>query len=303
MKTTQRTEDASESDSSLWQLVCRGSASAFEVLVRRYQSLVCSVAYSACGDLALSEDVAQETFWTAWRQRSSLEQPDRLKAWLCGIARNLAKNARRKASRPVESAETQDVLSELSTDEPGPAEEAVSREEESLVWQALERIPEAYREPLILFYREDRSVAEVAGALVLSEDAVKQRLSRGRGMLREQVAELVEGGLRRSRPGRRFTVAVMAGLAANAAGAKTALAGVGAGPVRAQERGRRPPEQALRVAGSGVFWEHSAACWADGLAPGSRPRPRPPAASAMRSSAPDGACCWSPLSSWPPCSV
>jgi zinc protease len=186
------------------------------------------VAYSACGNLARSEDVAQETFWTAWRQRAALEEPDRLKAWLCGIARNLAKNAQRKASRPAESTQTQDVLSELSTDEPGPAEEAISREEESLIWQALERIPEAYREPLILFYREDWSVAEVAGALVLSEDAVKQRLSRGRGMLREQVAELVERGLRRSRPGRRFTVTVMAGLAAHAVGAKTALAGAGA---------------------------------------------------------------------------
>jgi zinc protease len=233
MTATPPAENVSESDSNLWQLVCRGSASAFEVLVRRYQSLVCSVAYSACGNLALSEDVAQETFLTAWRQRASLEQPDRLKSWLRGIARNLAKNARREASRPVESAEVLDVLNEVSADEPGPAEEAVSREEESLVWRALERIPEAYREPLILFYREDRSVAEVAGALALSEAAVKQRLSRGRGMLREQVAELVESGLRRSRPGRRFTVSVMAGLAAPAAGAKTALAGAGAGAWKA----------------------------------------------------------------------
>ncbi len=229
MTITPPTRDAHETDSNLWQLVCRGSAPAFEVLVRRYQSLVSSVAYCACGDLALSEDVAQETFWTAWRNRASLKQPDRLNAWLCGIARNLAKNARRKASQRVASAETQDVLTQLSTDEPDPAEEAVSREEESLVWQALERIPEAYREPLILFYREDQSVAEVARALHLSEDAVKQRLSRGRGMLREHVAELVEVGLRRSRPGRRFTVTVMAGLAAHATGTKTALAGAGAG--------------------------------------------------------------------------
>src|SRR4051812_30312015 len=229
MTTTPRTEDASESDSDLWQHACRGSTPAFEALVRRYQSLVCSVAYSACGNLALSEDVAQETFWTVWRQRAALERPDRLRAWLCGIARNLAKDARRKASRPVDSAEAPDLLTGLSADEPGPDEEAVSREEESLVWQALGRIPEVYREPLILFYREDRSVAEVAGALALSEDAVKQRLSRGRGMLREQVTELVEGGLRRSRPGRRFTAIVMAGLVAHAAGAKTALAGVGAG--------------------------------------------------------------------------
>jgi zinc protease len=231
MTTTPRTEDASESDSTLWQLVCRDSAPAFEVLVRRHQTLVCSVAYSVCGNLALSEDVAQETFWTAWRQRASLEQPEHLKAWLCGIARNLAKNARRKALRPIESAMAPDVLTDLPTDLPQPFEEAVSREEESLVWQALKHIPEAYREPLILFYREDHSVAEVAGALGLSQDAAKQRLSRGRGMLREQVAELVEGGLRRSRPGRRFTVTVMAGLAAHAAGTKSVLAAAGAAEV------------------------------------------------------------------------
>ena len=229
MTRTPRIENASEPDSNLWQLVCQGSPSAFEILVRRHQSLVSAVAYSACGNLALSEDVAQETFWTAWRQRASLEQPDRLRAWLCGIARNLAKNARRKASRPVESADSLDELNELSTGLPTADEEAVSREEESLVWQALERIPEAYREPLILYYRENRSAAEVGAALVLSEDAVKQRLSRGRGMLREQVADLVEGGLRRSRPGRKFTVTVMAGLAANAASGKSAMAAAGAG--------------------------------------------------------------------------
>src|SRR3954447_3442294 len=132
MTTTRRTEDASGSDSDLWQLASRGSASAFEVLVRRYQSLVCLVAYSACGNLALSEDVAQETFWAAWRQRASLEQPERLRAWLCGIARNLAKDARRKTSRQVDSAKAPDLLTGLSADEPGPDEEAVSREEESL---------------------------------------------------------------------------------------------------------------------------------------------------------------------------
>src|SRR6516164_2241761 len=118
MTTTPRTGNAPESDSNLWQLVCRGSASAFEVLVRRYQSLVCSVAYSTCGSLALSEDVAQETFWTAWQQRASLEQPDRLKAWLCGIARNLAKNAQRRACRLAESSGPPNDLTEISSDAP-----------------------------------------------------------------------------------------------------------------------------------------------------------------------------------------
>ncbi len=226
---TAQTIDASASDAELWRLVLQGNTSAFEVLVRRHQSLVSAVAYSTCGNLALSEDVAQETFWTAWRQRASLEQPGRLNSWLCGIARNLGKNARRKASRPAESAQALDAVTTLPADEPEPTEAAVSREEESLVWQALERIPESYREPLILFYRKDQSVAEVAGALELSEDAVKQRLSRGREMLRKQTADLVESGLRRSRPGRTFTAGVMAGLAAHSVGAKSAVAAVSAG--------------------------------------------------------------------------
>ncbi len=118
------TSNENATDSDLWTLVRQGSAEAFEVLLRRYQSLVCAVAYSACGELSQSEDVAQETFWAAWRGRESLDQPDRLGSWLCGIARNLGKNARRRASRPVESAASLDDVAERSTDAPGPAEQA-----------------------------------------------------------------------------------------------------------------------------------------------------------------------------------
>src|SRR5437660_8257646 len=214
-------------DADLWQLVQQGSVPAFETLVRRHQSLVCAVAYNACGDLALSEDVAQETFWTAWRQRAALADPARLRAWLCGIARNLGNNARRR----THTAGPLDAAAGLSAAAPGPAEQAVSREEEALVWQALAQIPDTYREPLILFYREGQAVAEVAAALDLSPDAVKQRLSRGRGMLRDQVAELVEGALRRSRPSNAFAVGVLSGLTTAAAkGAGATLSGiVGAG--------------------------------------------------------------------------
>lgn len=55
------------------------------------------------------------------------------------------------------------------------------------MWSALERAPELYREPLVLCYREHRSVEHVAAALDLTEDAVKQRLARGRKILQERV--------------------------------------------------------------------------------------------------------------------
>ncbi len=209
------------SDVALWQLVCGDDRQAFAELVARHQSAVSAVAYSACGDLTLSEDIAQEAFWAAWQERSALLDPTRLRAWLCGIARNLANNAMRR-KRPSESLDAQ---TEKSTDEPEPSDEAASREEQSLVWQALEEIPETYREPLILFHREHQSVAEVAMTLELSTDAVKQRLSRGREILREQVAELVERTLKSSRPRAGFTTAVIAGLTALSAGTKSAVAG------------------------------------------------------------------------------
>jgi zinc protease len=187
--------------------------------------VVSAVAYNGCGDLSLSEDIAQETFWTAWRERTALLDPSRLRAWLCGIARNMARNSNRREAR---GASQLDESVEPTALTPEPADEAVSREEETLVWEALEEIPDNYREPLILFYREHQSVAEVAEALDVSTDAVKQRLSRGREMLREQVASLVEGALRRSRPQAGFTLSVMAGLTAMTAGSKMALAGAGA---------------------------------------------------------------------------
>lgn len=83
-----------------------------------------------------------------------------------------------------------------------------------MLWRSLERIPETYREPLILFYREQQSVESVAAELELSEDAVKQRLARGRRLLQEQVVAFVESTLQKSAPGPVFTLAVLGAISA-----------------------------------------------------------------------------------------
>ncbi len=96
------------------------------------------------------------------------------------------------------------------------------------MWRSLERIPEIYREPLVLFYREHQSIEAVAQNLELTEDAVKQRLSRGRKMLQERVLAFVEGALTRTNPGKAFTVDVLAALPLLATTAKAATAGTAA---------------------------------------------------------------------------
>ena len=204
---------ATRNDAELVGESLSGNRDAFGQIVSRYQSLVCSLAYSATGSLSQSEDLAQETFVAAWKQLADLRDPGKLRAWLCGIARNLINNTlRRQGREPSHAAESLDLIHEAPALEPLPHDYAINREEEAILWRSLERIPEIYRESLVLFYREHQSIEAVAQNLELTEDAVKQRLSRGRKMLHEQVLAFVEGALGKTNPGKAFTVAVLASL-------------------------------------------------------------------------------------------
>src|SRR5690606_2011154 len=132
---------------------------------------------------------------------------------LCGILRFKVSRFRRKeAKQPVKDAgelDELDVQSGEHLEQTKLEDEAISTQEEALLWQALENMPETYREPLILFYREQRSVEFVASQLDLSEDTVKQRLSRGRKLLQKAMVTFVEDTLTKSKQGTAFTLAVM----------------------------------------------------------------------------------------------
>jgi RNA polymerase sigma factor (sigma-70 family) len=213
-------------DSELVGASLSGNRDAFGHIVSRYQSLICSLAYSATGSLSQSEDLAQDTFVTAWKQLRDLREPEKLRAWLCGIARNLINNTLRKEGRePSHRAEPLDEIPEGASLEPLPIETTISREEAAILWRSLERIPEIYREPLILFYREHQSIETVAANLDLTEDAVKQRLSRGRKLLQEQFLAFVEGALAQTNPGPTFTLSVLSALPALTMSAKAASLG------------------------------------------------------------------------------
>lgn len=216
-------------DETLVAGVLSGDRSAFAQIVERYQSLLCSLAYSATGDLTASEDVAQDAFVTAWQQMSRLREPEKLRSWLCAIVRNkIGHHHRTERNEPVGNAEPLESVAPLSSGEAQVFEQAMAKEEQSLLWQTLERLPLLYREPLVLYYREQQSIEHVAVALDLTEDAVKQRLARGRKMLQEQILNFVEGALRRTTPGRLFTLTVLASLPSLSPPAKAAAVGTAA---------------------------------------------------------------------------
>ncbi len=184
-------------DAELLAACMRGERTAFGTLIERYQGVVCAVSYSRTRNAALAEDVAQDTFLAAWPRLGQVRDPARLGGWLCGIARNLARKARRRRDREVAH---DDVTAAdlVAVDDPFTA--VSDAEAERIVREALGRVPETYRDVLVLYYREGRSAEEVARLLDLSVPATLQRLARGRAALSRGLDGLVERSL--SRPSR-----------------------------------------------------------------------------------------------------
>lgn len=205
-------------DSELVVASIGGDKNAFCEIVTRYQSLLCSLAYSSVGDVKFSEDIAQEVFIDAWKTLDKLRDPQKLKAWLCGMIRfKVSRHHRRQQSEATQKAADIDDLSKHSGEHANMStnaldDAAISAQQESLMWHALEQMEDAYRVPMILFYREQQSVDKVAEQLDLTKDTAKQRLSRGRKLLQNAVLEIVEHNLLKSKPGAVFTAAVFSAI-------------------------------------------------------------------------------------------
>src|SRR6516162_3325024 len=120
-----------QSDTELVSRCLAGDRDAFSRIVSRYQTLICSLAYSRIGNLGQSEDVAQETFITAWKHLRLLREPAKLRSWLCGIVRNrIHKNLRREGHEPARGGESLETVQDSPADQALPSQQAILREEE-----------------------------------------------------------------------------------------------------------------------------------------------------------------------------
>lgn len=195
-----------------------GNRSAFENLVKRYQDFVISVAYSLIGDFGRSEDVAQQAFVVAWQKQDELKDVSRFGGWLRSITRNLARNEKRKTGRHQVADDAHADSFDIPDRQPSPLEHTITNEQTQWLWEVLKQIPEIYREPLVLYYRHDHSISQIAVMLEITEDTAKQRLSRGRKALREEVAATVEKSLAGQKSNPSFALGVLVAISASGAG-------------------------------------------------------------------------------------
>lgn len=150
----------------------------FEALVQAYSADLYRFAFWLCRDRSNAEDLVQETCLRAWRALGSLRAEDSAKAWLLTILRN--EYARLCQRRRHEALET-DMLLEAIPDE------ATSDAEALFLRQALQKLPEEYREPLLLQVIGGFSAEEIGRMINTSPAAALTRLFRARQKLRVEL--------------------------------------------------------------------------------------------------------------------
>lgn len=161
-----------------------GDKAAYGHLVQHYRRLIVSVAYYQGLDLAAAEDVAQETFIKAWLALPRFKPAGgSLRAWLCRIAINTARDALRRA-RPAQALDEH-----LATAGGSPAEQLEAHDAVQAVRRALAQLPEASRAALVLREYEGLSYADISAALDIPLGTVMSRLNYARRRLRELLME------------------------------------------------------------------------------------------------------------------
>ena len=192
---------ASSSDEELAGHAAAGDQAAFAQLVARHESRVYGLARRLTGSAADAEDVLQETFVRVYRKLSTFRGEARFSTWLFRVATNCALMARRRRRRqPTVSLDAYLPAFERGGRHVRAADHGrAARAEELLdrrrltaaLRQALERLPDRYRTPLVLKDLEDLETREVARVLGLTEAAVRQRVHRARLMMRGYLSHLV----------------------------------------------------------------------------------------------------------------
>jgi RNA polymerase sigma-70 factor (ECF subfamily) len=177
-----------QEDKWLW-LLRSGDERAFAELIDKYKETV----FLCCRTLGLkqdeAEDVASETFLAAYRGLKRYKGRAELSTWLWSIAYRKAVSYLRKNRRKWRLlAEPDEQLAD--SEQRGPVSAAQDSEQEEIVWQAVKRLPPLWATAVMLYYRQEKSIADIAEIMQAKENTVKTYLFRARERLKSALGGL-----------------------------------------------------------------------------------------------------------------
>ena len=158
---------------------------AFEQIVTEYKDRIAQLTYRLSGWAAQKDDITQEVFMALWKYRKKFVGKCSLKTWLTTITVNKCRTYRRKNAlklRVLKDATTMAVNKQRPPDT-----QTITTETLNLVRKTVEKLPNRYREVIVLRYLEGFSITEIAQVVGIKRNTVDVRLSRARAKLKEKL--------------------------------------------------------------------------------------------------------------------
>ena len=175
-------------DAPLVERARGGDLDAFERVVQRYQSTAIAYAFSILSDYHAAEDAAQEAFVSAWRNFDSLRDPTAFQGWLRRLVfTQCNRQQRRKTVKTVDFEDYRDVIrSKLPT----PADDLETGERRDAIRNAVDHLPQALKEVVVLYYFGNHAQKEIAAFLQVPVSTVNKRLHVARSRLKRRIKKM-----------------------------------------------------------------------------------------------------------------
>ena len=170
------------------RIVLRDDKAVKELYVHYQKSLYAFARYRT-GDDVLAEEVVQETFLTVLAKPNQFDFTSKFSVWLCGIAKNKAKDALRKRGLyQTRNVELDDQMIEtLQSDKIDVLDQMEAGERDEILRECIERLSNEHREAMLLTYHQGASIEEVSNIQEVPQGTIKTRLFHARKKVQDCV--------------------------------------------------------------------------------------------------------------------
>jgi RNA polymerase sigma factor (sigma-70 family) len=160
-----------------------GDTRAYAIIVKRFQGPLMTLCTAMLRNRQAAEELAQDALVRAYERLDLFDVSQPMKPWLYKIAYRLAQQRRRAQSRETAHQQSAATMRGQNRSDPGPAERLVADERSEMLWEAVSELPMAQRTAVVLYYRENLTVNEVAKAVGVSPGTIKTHLFRARSQI------------------------------------------------------------------------------------------------------------------------
>jgi len=180
-------------DQELVRQALAGNQAAYQELLQRHQKVIFTVVSKLVRNREEARDLVQETFMKAFGSLATYREEYQFSTWLHRIASNCAIDFIRKKKiealsldQPIQTKDSQVTL-EVPDWSANPEAEWVEKQRSLTIQEAIDSLPQGYKEVILYRHKEEKSYQEIAAILGIPVGTVKARIFRGRELLKKKL--------------------------------------------------------------------------------------------------------------------